>query len=704
MFAKTVRALKIAAIFGLFAANAAAAFAAKPQVPSVSIPLENAFRWTANGVERRGFDAENSANPENDVEKSVFVENFETTPGDRFPRSSVSTETSTRFDAATGLEIRVEKTIYRDFPVVETVVWFENVAETDSPNLRDVLVADVLLPTGGAPNLSSGIGEDPDPTRNYRFETSPLGPGETRSFVPREAYSSFGAFPYFRISGRETSYTLAVGWTGRWTATFDAAADGSGDVRVRVGQFGVDLFLKPGEKIRTPRLTLFEYRTGTDETKIWRDWFRTYILPRENGLVLRPKLALDVFYRGEFYAEITADEQIAAIRKLRELGYPCEALWVDAGWYLRQKTANEPKTDVGRWFLTGDWTPDPARFPNGFRPVVDELKRGDENGGKGGKLVLWFEPERVHRSRVDDAWRSFLVPNCEAVESFRADLTDPKTVEFLSEKIGKTIRDNGVEIYRQDSNGAGPLVFLEALERDDPRFQGRRGYAENLYVRGLYEFWANLKAVNPGLIFDTCASGGRRNDLEILRLGAVPLHYSDVGYFDFVEKQRVHDVLNTWFVYYKNIDPHDFDFEKGEYDVYKTTIDLAPFSTVRPYFLENPSAANRRYVDRYLAVRETLVDGDYYLLNAGFSPNGWAVWQFDDAARRSGCVATVRNAEAEAAFTVRPKALDPTARYRWENLETQTATEISGAELISNGVRVELAPNSAAVFRYEALK
>ncbi len=54
----------------------------------------------------------------------------------------------------------------------------------------------------------------------------------------------------------------------------------------------------------------------------------------------------------------------------------------------------------------------------------------------------------------------------------------------------------------------------------------------------------------------------------------------------FVEKQRMQDSLNRWLDYYKSIEPRDFDFEKGERDVYKTTIDLAPFSTVRPYFLK----------------------------------------------------------------------------------------------------------------------
>ncbi len=674
---------------------------------TVSVALADAFRFTLAGEERVGFAGAG------DVASSVEVREFETAPDDRFPRRPVRTETRSCVDVASGLKITCEKTTYVDFPIVETVVWFENVSTKNSPNLRDVWAVDVLLPTGAAPRLGSGVGEDSDPKRNYLFETSALNAGERRSFTPREAYSSFGAFPFFTLEGDATSYILAVGWTGRWTADFEAvgAADGKADgastgVRFRAGQAGVDLYLKPGEKVRTPRVTLVQFPTGTDGTNLWRDWFRRYIMPRERGVVLRPKLALDVFYRGELYDQVTAEEQIAAIRKLRALGYPCDALWIDAGWYRRsQEPVPEGVTLIGTWFLAGDWTPDPARFPNGLKPVAEELARGPENGGVGGKLVLWFEPERVHRSCVTPELSRYLVPNCEAVESRRMNLAAPETVDYLSRTIGDALVENGVSIYRQDSNGAGPLVFLESLEANDPNFNDRKGFAENLYVQGLYEFWSNLKKRVPDLIFDTCASGGRRNDLEILRHGAVPLHYSDVGYFDFVEKERVRDVLNRWFVYCKNIDPHDFDFERGEYDVFKTTIDLSAFSTVRPYFLENPSEANRRYVERFLTVGETLVDGDYYLLNDGFSVDAWAAWQFDDAERGVGFVAVVRNEKAEdATLNVVPKALCADARYRWTNLETNETREIAGADALRTGVEVALPPRSGSVWRYERVE
>ncbi len=648
---------------------------------------------------------------------------------DAFPRDEVIRERYEHVNKKSGIKVVFELDRYEYYPVSEGVLWLENISDSDSPNLKEVCAFDGVLPTGGLPFLTAGRGEDPDPVQNYSLQRFSLQPGTALFFEPMEGYPSYGAFPYFLLEGKLRSYIIAIGWTGSWHASFDV--DKLGNVHFCAGQKDVDLYLKPGEKIRTPRITLFDFPTGADAVNLWRDWYRRYVMPRENGIVLRPKFVLDVFYRGELYDKVTAEEQIDAIRKLRSLGYPCEGLWVDAGWYLR----GDKKIDsaIGRWFAVGDWTPDPNRFPDGFRPVVEELENVPE-GTPPGKLTLWYEPERVHRSTLNEELKAFVVPACEIVESFRMNMASKETVDYLSETIGRSLAENKVKIYRQDSNGAGPALFIEALESSTSDYSGRKGYAENLYVRGLYSFWDNLKKDIPDLIFDSCASGGRRNDLEMLRLGAVPLHYSDVGYFDFVEKQHMHDTLDRWFIYYKNIDPHDYDFEKGQYDVYKTTIDLAPFSTVRPYFIENPSSANRKYADRYFAIRELLVDGDYYLLRGGFTDHDWTVRQFDDSRqenasghvvsyakdsvrryienvpvpsgkRQVGCVIFVRNEKNdEEKITVKLQKIDPDGTYLWENLENGEVITLKGSEMIEKGMNAVLPPKSGATFKYTRVK
>ena len=48
------------------------------------------------------------------------------------------------------------------------------------------------------------------------------------------------------------------------------------------------------------------------------------------------------------------------------------------------------------------------------------------------------------------------------------------------------------------------------------------------YIEGLYEMWDELRAKNPGLVIDNCASGGRRIDLEAISR-SVALWQSDIN-------------------------------------------------------------------------------------------------------------------------------------------------------------------------------
>jgi len=78
----------------------------------------------------------------------------------------------------------------------------------------------------------------------------------------------------------------------------------------------------------------------------------------------------------------------------------------------------------------------------------------------------------------------------------------------------------GVDLYRLDFN-IDPLGFWRKADAPD-----RQGMTENLHVQGYLAYWDELRRRHPDMLIDSCASGGRRNDLETLRR-AVPLLRSD---------------------------------------------------------------------------------------------------------------------------------------------------------------------------------
>ncbi len=56
-----------------------------------------------------------------------------------------------------------------------------------------------------------------------------------------------------------------------------------------------------------------------------------------------------------------------------------------------------------------------------------------------------------------------------------------------------------------------PLTYWQAADKPD-----RQGITENHYIDGLYSMWDELLRRHPNLVFDDCASGGRRIDLEMI--------------------------------------------------------------------------------------------------------------------------------------------------------------------------------------------
>jgi len=85
------------------------------------------------------------------------------------------------------------------------------------------------------------------------------------------------------------------------------------------------------------------------------------------------------------------------------------------------------------------------------------------------------------------------------------------------------VQEEGISVYRQDFN-MEPLPYWHAVDSPD-----RQGITEIRYIEGLYTFWDELLARNPGLIIDNCASGGRRIDLETT-FRSLPLWRTDYNH------------------------------------------------------------------------------------------------------------------------------------------------------------------------------
>ncbi len=597
-------------------------------------------------------------------------------------------------DERTGLGIRVVGLQYSDYPVVEWTAWLTNGGAAATPIIEDLLAVDAALPAV-SPVLHHCTG-DFYSEDGYAPQETALADGQAATFAPRDGRPCDGAFPYFRIQSAQGGHTVAIGWPGQWSASFTGRADG---VHVRAGQERTHLALLPGETVRTPRMTVLAWAGDTSRgVNLWRRWYLAHVLPRTGGRPLPPALAAMCNDGGEEFTQTTEENQLRFMDAFHRSGFDFDVWWIDAGWYPCWDGSGER-----HWVNTGTWQPDPERFPRGLRPVAE---RAD---GYGGRLLLWFEPERVVRgSGLDREHPEWLLSRRTSEPAGGAnrllDLGNAACRRWLTEHVSRLICDNGIGVYRQDFNFP-PLGYWR--DNDPP---DRQGMHENLHVQGYLQYWDDLLAAHPGLWIDSCSSGGRRNDLETLRR-SVPLHYSDFGYGTHEVKLAFHHTLYAWIPYFKestlswdNLDPGADRWFNRVNDSFSYHCGMAPM--MLPAFDirgdDRHHALSLRMIGIWRRAADTLLHGDYYPLTPFCrSADRWVVWQFDRPESGTGLVQGIRHRDCDQErITVPLQALDPAGLYTLENPESGEVVSATGSTLTAEGFTFTLPPRSAAVWFY----
>ncbi|MBQ7299014.1 MAG: alpha-galactosidase [Clostridia bacterium] len=581
-----------------------------------------------------------------------------------------------------GLAVTATVQMYRDFPVVDWVASFENTTDHPSPIVSDICIVDTVI-EGSSPILIHNNGDNCNET-GYTITYTALDGGTAVSKAPKGGTPCCDDGPYMRLQYEDFGVNIGIGWTGGWSAQFTGTADGAA---VSIGQARCHMTILPGEVMRTPRVTMQAY--AGDEARgrnLWRKFYFKHILPRENGEPIPPKLCLHVWnVGGPEFTGATEEQQLTGLQTYIDCGMKPDIWWFDAGWYPCNFD----------WPLTGTWRHDPERFPRGLGPL------GQACEDNGVQLLLWFEPERVREGT--ELWNEhpeWLLKN----DSGQAllNLGDTACCDWLIGHVNGLIKAYHIHLYRQDFN-FNPAPYWELHETDD-----RIGALENLHVQGYLRYWDALIDANPGLWIDSCASGGRRNDLDTMRR-AVPLHYTDVGYGNHPIKQKQHRLMFEWIPYFR---AHNmsWDNDEGLYinggkpvDAFAFHCALAPSLTNMTTFdgpdSEYECAAVMLPIWRRAA--EIELRADYYPLTAcNASPEDWYAMQFDDPEVGDGFVQLIRNTRVDDdTFDLHMIVHNPEDIYFFENMENGDIMQLTGEQLMA-GIPLSLAKREGVVWFY----
>ncbi len=588
-------------------------------------------------------------------------------------------------DPKTDLQVRCAAVEYSDFPTIEWTLYFKNTGTNDTPILSEIQALDLSLerPAEGEFILHHQTADNCT-ADSYQPHALALAPSSERRFAPTGGRPTTGAFPYFNLEWPGAGLIVVVGWPGQWAAQFTRDADKR--LRLRAGQELTHFTLRPGEEVRTPLVALQFWKTGDwiRAQNIWRRWMVAHNLPRPGGQLV------PTHYGGCFGSmRPRAAEEIEQFDGWLREEIRLDYWFIDAGWYVHP----EP------WWNVGTWEIDRDRFPRGLREVADHAHTNRA------KFVVWFEPERV----VDASWLAQNHPEwiLRSGGARLVNLGNPDAWKWVVERIDGLLTSEVIDVYRQDFN-MDPLGCWRAADPPD-----RQGITEIRHVEGYLAFWDELLRRHPGLLIDTCASGGRRNDLETLRR-AVPLLRSDYPLTSFnaacSEGQQCHTLgISLWMPFHGTGMPLSdaYTMRSGFVPAYRLGWDVRDRKA--DLALLRRTVAEFRQCEKYLL-------GDFYpLATWSLAKDVWAAWQYDRPETGEGLVQAFRREESPyemARFKLR--GLEPDARYEITDLETPGGRAVpanrlplpaqTGRDLMERGLPITLsAPRSAALLTYRRL-
>ena len=418
--------------------------------------------------------------------------------------------TLTYRDPGTGLVLRCVGIQYSDFPTVEWTLYFRNAGDKETPILADICPLDIQVEATAAEGPAKPAGEfrlhhhigSPCSVEDYRPLEAVLARGTAKRITAAGGRPTNSHLSYFNLQRPgDEGLIIVVGWPGQWAADFlvtrRAACESAPARKLR------DFKLLPGEEIRTPLMVLQFWKGDRLRAQnIWRRWMIAHNVPRLGGKL--PPLLLSAS-SSYYFDTCTAPIHIAEVLLRPVPGRRHEARLLVDGRGLVSMRPDRLAED-------GHLGSRHAAVPE--RPARDQRPRPAQ-GRENHRLVrAGTGPCRHVAGRTPSGMDS------RRRQGRPSELGPPGSLGVAGQSRRQAARRAG---HRSVSSG---LQYRSPHQVARRRRADRQGMTEIKHVMGYLAYWDELRRRHPEMLIDTCASGGRRNDLETLRR-AVPLLRSD---------------------------------------------------------------------------------------------------------------------------------------------------------------------------------
>ncbi|HKB12569.1 MAG TPA: glycoside hydrolase family 36 protein [Vicinamibacterales bacterium] len=595
--------------------------------------------------------------------------------------------------ASAGLTVIRHYAIVSGSPSFET--WTTYTASATS--LSDLNALQLNVPAGSVHWLTGLQGDSagapdpaaPDTAFTLQQESLPVGKLLTLGAAHR---ASEQVVPWFAIDGTSSAsnagpgtndeFYAALMWSGAWTATLERTTTA---IVVSIGLPAMTTTVQGA--IDGPHVVFGVASGGIGGASAA---LRAYIVDGIRGG--RPITPL-VTYNTWFAYGIDIDEASMRAEMAHAAALGAELFVVDAGWYANDGASGPYDFDAG----LGDWTADPARFPDGLGPLRDYAH------DLGMRFGLWVEPERVSLALagapgVQESWLATADGSYGSDRAGQICLASAAARTWLFDRLTALIDEVRPDYVKWDNN----------LSINCDRSGHGHGATDGNFAHtsALYDLLAALRARYPDLLVENVSGGGNRLDIGMLR-------FSDVGWMDdrTVPASHVRHNLDGLSVVFPpayllsfvtdNSDGGEPLHDAPDLSLYFRSRMAGALGLCfrRDSFTEGDDNAIAREIAIYKELRATIGDAAAVLLTPqadSIAPPPWDALEERAAAGDRVIVTAFQSDNGVPRFTVTPSGLDSGATYEVQSVDSGVLGAADGAELMRSGIEVVQSPNSAA--------
>jgi alpha-galactosidase len=327
----------------------------------------------------------------------------------------------------------------------------------------------------------------------FQATACPVGPGvhERVSRGGRPGFENAGfAVLAERDSGDFHGQALALhlAWSGNSRTLIETTGFGLRQVQIGEALEEGEVRLLPGAHYDAPEVLVVASQAGFDGV---RQAFHAHA--RAVGAPLRGPRRVHFNSWEAAYFDFDLQRLFALATAAADLGV--ERFVLDDGWFCGRRS---DKTSLG------DWTPDPARFPDGLAPLIAHVE------ALGMDFGLWVEPEMVSPDsalyRAHPDWVLHVPERARPTQRHQLvlDLTREEVRAHVFDAVDALLRNNRIAYLKWDHN----RELFPAQSGGQP--------AARRQTLGFYQILDRLRAAHPDVEIESCASGGGRIDFGVL--------------------------------------------------------------------------------------------------------------------------------------------------------------------------------------------